>query len=509
MINRFYITKIRRRSFLLGLFFVFSVSLVISQPTDNGDQLVNFSAKSTKFNKAKGYYRLFRDVKLTQKGAVLTSDSAHYYPDNNSYVAYSRVAVNQGDSLFLYGDKLNYDGNTQTIDVTGEVTFTDGKMTLATKELIFDRANNNIYFPYRGTITSDQTQLISKRGTYLTEQKLFLFKDSVRIHHPEYEIEADTLLYGTASKTAYFRGPTTLLGDSSYIYCERGKFNLKTNIADFTQNALIRDGRSFLRGDSIYYERETGLGELFGNVFIEDTVQKFFITGQIGTYTQKPEYAFITGDPIYSQILKKDTLHISGDTIIIDQIKEGRELIVSHHVRMYKSDFQGKSDSLYYSDVDSSFTFYRNPVLWNNKTQLTSDKMFITTKNQVLDSLHMIGNAFMMNEVDSIHYDQVKGKNMYGTFEDNELRTLYVSGNGQTVYYVFDAKANSYLGVYRADCSNMVITLKERRVHSINFMVKPNTILYPLHKIPEGEKRLKGFNPRFHERPTSRENMVK
>ncbi|GAB5557477.1 MAG: OstA-like protein [Schleiferiaceae bacterium] len=483
-------------------------TVATGQPTEEDDQLVNFSAESTKFNKDKGYYRMFRNVKLTQKGAVLTSDSAHYYPDNNSYIAYENVRVNQGDSLFLYGDKLYYDGNAKTIDITGEVSFTDGKMTLVTRELIFDRANNNIFFPTKGTLTSDQTTLVSKRGTYLTQQKLFLFKDSVRINHPEYQIEADTLLYGSASKTAYFRGPTTLLGDSSFIYCEHGKFNLTTNIADFTQNAYIRDGRSFLRGDSIYYEKETGLGELFGNVFIEDTVQKFFITGQLGIYTQKPEYAFITGDPIYSQVLKLDTLHIYGDTIVIDEIEEGRQLKVSHHVRMFKSDFQGKCDSLYYSDVDSSFTFYRDPVLWNNKTQLTSDEMFITTKNQALDSLHMIGNAFMMNEVDTVHFDQVKGKNMYGTFADNELRTLYVSGNGQTVYYVYDANADSYIGVYRADCSNMVIQLRERRVHTINFMVKPNTILYPLGKIPEGEKRLKGFNPRFDERPTSREGML-
>lgn len=501
--------NIERRSkitlVILGLF-LWSPLFLKGQKGES--KFVNYTAESSYFSKSTGYFRLIGNATLKHKGAVLISDSAHFYSKENIYIAYNNVRMNQGDSIRLTGDKLVYNGPTRIIDVTGDVTFTDGNMTLKTKELIFNRETNQISFPYFGEILNGETKLTSKRGYYQTGYKQFSFKDSVRIDHPDYKIEADTLLYSSPSKTAYFRGPTTLKGDSSFIYCERGSFNMTNDVANFTQNAFIRDGRSFLRGDSIYYERNTGLGELFGNVFIEDTVQHFFITGQLGIYTQKPEHAFITGSPIYSQVLKKDTLHIYGDTIQIDEIKKGRELKISHHVLMYKSDFSGKCDSLYYSDIDSSFTFYKDPILWNYKTQLTSDEMFITTKNQELDSLHMIGNSFMLNDVDSVHYDQVKGRNMFGTFKNNELRTLYVSGNGQTMYYIYDSKQGEYIGGYRADCSNMLIKLSEKKVQTINFMVKPHSIIYPLDKIPIGEQRLKGFKPRFEEKPNSRNDLL-
>ena len=119
-----------------------------------------------------------------------------------------------------------------------------------------------------------------------------------------------------------------------------------------------------------------------------------------------------------------------------------------------------------------------------------------------------MGWGFMLNDVDSVHYDQVKGRNMFGTFKNNELRTLYVSGNGQTMYYIYDSKQGEYIGGYRADCSNMLIKLSEKKVQTINFMVKPHSIIYPLDKIPIGEQRLKGFKPRFEEKPNSRNDLL-
>ena len=42
----------------------------------------------------------------------MSCDSAHYFPDKNQVTAFSKIHIEQGDTLDLYGDYLFYDGVT-------------------------------------------------------------------------------------------------------------------------------------------------------------------------------------------------------------------------------------------------------------------------------------------------------------------------------------------------------------------------------------------------------------
>lgn len=132
---------------------------------------------------------------------------------------------------------------------------------------------------------------------------------------------------------------------------------------------------------------------------------------------------------------------------------------------------------------------------------MTSDNMDLKLRDGNMDSLFMTGNAFLMSETEEILYDQIKGKDMYGQFVDNELERIFVSGNGQTVYNAYDDN-DVLIGINRADCSDLEIIVRDNKIVRIIFLVKPDATLYPVDDIPEGEKRLKGFKPRFEERPT-------
>ena len=119
----------------------------------------------------------------------------------------------------------------------------------------------------------------------------------------------------------------------------------------------------------------------------------------------------------------------------------------------------------------------------------------------------MIGNSFLIALEDSTKYNQIKGRNMYGKFYENELRTIYVAGNGQTVYYAYD-ESDKEIGVNRADCSNLIIRMLESKVQRVTFLTKPNATLYPPGRIPRGELFLKGFRARFNERMNSKEELI-
>jgi len=491
-------------TFLLGLF------LFLPSQAQNKKKIVIRQADIHEYKKINGedVAWLVGNVEYEHEGAIMNCDSSIYYRSQNRFEAFNNVRINQGDSIRMQGDKMTYDGTSKLMHITGNVWLTDGTMRLSCNEIIYDRAQNLAYYNSGGILTQDDNKLSSRLGFYNATTKRFVFQDSVRLVNPEYRIIADTLHYGSDNKTAYFFGPTEIIADSTSIYCEKGQYNTLKDIAQLTKKAIIIKKAQTIKGDSIYYQVKKGFGDITGNAYISDTVNKYVITGGRARYRENPEYALVTQNPLYALNIEDDTLYITGDTLnVVADVDLKRKVRVYRNTKFYKRDFQGKCDSLIYTETDSVFNLYNEPVVWNENNQLTADFIFMTTKKGNLDSLHMIGNAFLIALEDSTKYNQIKGRNMYGKFYENELRTIYVAGNGQTVYYAYD-ESDKEIGVNRADCSNLIIRMLESKVQRVTFLTKPNATLYPPGRIPRGELFLKGFRARFNERMNSKEELI-
>jgi lipopolysaccharide export system protein LptA len=452
---------------------------------------------------------LVGNVVLEHEGALMYCDSARVFQGTNNSEAYGNVRINQGDTLFLSGKKLLYNGGTKVADVYDDVVMRDPQMTLTTNALKFDRVVQTATYQTGGRLVSEDNVLTSKKGVYHSNSKLVYFKDSVLLVSPRYKIESDTLIFSTESEIAYFRGPTNIYNDSSSIYTERGQHDTRNDISSFTTNTLIFDAGRFYKADSLYYNSGQSRGQLFGNARIHDTIENQLIVGNYADYASNPDRSFVTGDAILSLLVDDDSLHIHADTLLYDTRLESteKELRAFFGVRIFKSDFQGVADSLFYSDADSIFKLYRAPALWNDQTQMTGDSIYLELKNGKVDSLHLYNNAFLISESDSGDVDQIRGRNMFGSFRENKLYEMHVIGNGQTAYAIREGDG-TYVGLNRADCSNLKIRFKDNAVSRITFMVKPDAKLYPLELLPEEEKQLKGFNPRFSERPLSKNDLI-
>ena len=88
--------------------------------------------------------------------------------------------------------------------------------------------------------------------------------------------------------------------------------------------------------------------------------------------------------------------------------------------------------------TDSTIHLYINPVLWNQGNQITSDVMDIFTENQQITRAEFIGTPMMVSQLDTVHYNQVAGKQMTAWFRDNQIYRNDVNGNAQTIYYMQD-----------------------------------------------------------------------
>jgi lipopolysaccharide export system protein LptA len=292
------------------------------------------------------------------------------------------------------------------------------------------------------------------------------------------------------------------LSDSNKIYCERGYYDTYNEITQFSKNASLLNEEQILKADSIIYFKKSGIGYATGHVYWHDTLKHNIIYSQRAEYKEKYTSILATGNPVFIDASDKDTMFLKADTLFSaesDTIKK-RWFNAYHHVIVYKNNVSAKCDSIYYSDIDSTFRFYGNPVLWVDENQLTADTISMTMANKKINSFLMIKNSLIVNIVDSTRFNQIQGKKMTGHFKEGELYKLLVEGNGESIYYGED-DSKKLIGVNKAVCSNMIISIKDNKVQRIKFLEKPTATLYPPNDAPEAELKLKLFKWLLKDRP--------
>lgn len=477
----------------------------------NADVFEYVKLENEQIKKLKG------NCQFKQDNVYFYCDSALLYDVRNAVDAYGKVRIVQGDSLQLFGDFLNYDGNTKIARFNKNVRVIHNDMVLTTSILDYDTRNRIATYTQGGKITSAENILTSKLGYYFANTADAYFKKDVVLTNPKYVLKSDTLKYNSKNRIATFLGPTTITSKDDFLYAEAGTYNTVTDIAQFTKNPrnpYYKSGSQTLSGEILYYDRNKGIGRANRNITFVDTAQKIILKGNKANYNKKTESSVVTNNAYVIVLVDNDSLFLSADTLrsFMDKKMEFRTLVAYHDVRAYKSDLQSRCDSMVYTYKDSTMRCYNNPTIWSQNAQMTADFITLQLKNGDLDKMNLYDNSFlvMIDSLDTMKFDQIRGKNMVGFFVNNELQVLNVDGNGQSIYYAKeDEKPGEYLGVNRADCSNMVIHFKDNKVQKVNFLVKPDATFSPLDKVSQEDLKLKGFTWRIKLRPESKQSVIK
>jgi lipopolysaccharide export system protein LptA len=438
--------------------------------------------------------RLLGNIKMRHKDVLMNCDSGYFYKAKNQFRAFSKVHIQQGDTLNLYSDYLFYDGITGNAFVKGKVELINKETHLYTDSLNYNVNDKIARYNHRGRITNAKNTLTSIVGIYYMSQDLFHFKDSVKIVNPDYVMTADTMDYNTISEIAYFTGPTKLVGDSLNLYCEKGWYDTKKEITSVWKHAVMDNFKQIVHGDSLFFNDSTGYGESFGNVIIEDTTNHMAIEGDYAWYYKQPERFLVTKKAVFIQISNKDSLFLHADTISAitrkdKALKDYRLMRAYHGCRVFSKDLQARCDSLSYSFQDSVIRLYRNPILWSVENQLTADSMAVFTKNQKTDRLELYNTAFIASQVDTIRFNQTKGRSLTGHFKDNELYKINIKGNGEVLYYLLDGDAVA--GFDKSKCADIEVLLEKGKVSQIFEYVNPEGVIDP--PLPANPERLDGF----------------
>ncbi|MCU0409445.1 MAG: hypothetical protein MUD02_10900, partial [Bacteroidales bacterium] len=430
----------------------------------------------------------------------------------NQVTAFSRVHIEQGDTLDLYGDYLFYDGKNEDALVRGNVELIDKETHLYTDEVRYDVKNRIARYNNRGRITNADNTLTSIIGVYYVSDNLFHFKDSVKIVNPDYVMTADTMDYNTETEIAFFTGPSELEGDSIYLYCEKGWYDTKNEKTAIWKNALIDNREQIIKGDSLLFDDLAGFGESFGNIEIIDTTNNLMLKGNYAWYYKAPERFMVTDRAVYIQSSGSDSLFMHADTIsamtLADTTGKAYRLMRAFHgVRIWSLDMQAKCDSLAYSFRDSVIRLYNEPVIWSEENQLTADSMAVFTRNTQAERLELYNTAFVASQVDTFRFNQLKGRDLTGWFRDNELYRIDIRGNAESVYYLMDG--DLITGLNPARCARIEVFLEDGKIVEVTEYENAEGTLEPPDVPSPGVVRLKGFNWLQNIRPAGRNDIFR
>ncbi|WP_348702961.1 OstA-like protein [Tenacibaculum sp. 190524A02b] len=456
---------------------------------------------------------LIGDVKIAHEGATLDCKRALLYKKKNLFKAAGEVVIEQGDSIIQYSDYAIYNGNTKKAKSWGNVEVNDKEMKMTTDTLHFDRKAQVLYYEHGATIKDKKNTLKSLRGTYFLEDKKFTAKSKVTVVNTKNHLESEHLDYYTNSSLAYLYGPSTItnLKDSTKIYSERGFYDTNTEVSYFVKRAKLFLKNRTVEGDSLYYDKRKGFASATNNIKVIDTLQNMVTKGNYAELYEEKDSIFIIKKAVAISEHQKDSMYIHGDKILITGKPEKRIVRIFNDVKIFKSDLQGKCDSIHTSQVTGLTKMFKNPILWSGKSQITGDSIHLLSekKTNKLDSLFVIQNSFIIQK-DSLaidDYNQIKGRNIYGKFIKNEIKTMLVKGNAESLYFSRDDDTQKLETITKEIASDIEFTLEDNEIIETKYFKKSEGKTFPPSEFPKDEKKFRGFIWRGNEQPLTMEDI--
>jgi lipopolysaccharide export system protein LptA len=385
----------------------------------------------------------------------------------------------------------------------------NGEVTLYTDTLIYNREKSLGYYTCGGKLVDSLNTLVSQHGYYYSDTKLAEFKYNVVGKNSNSTITSDTLTYNTENKIATILGPTTILhSDSTIIYSELGWYNSATDQSQLLKKSLINhgDGKSLI-GDTIFYDKVIGVGEAFQNVILKDSLNKIHLHGHYGYYKEEGEIGIITDSAMMVEFSQQDTTYIHGDTLYSYAINEDKMTLVYRNVRLFNNEFQGVCDSLTFCSADSVLHLMQMPIIWNDNQQITGDTIHIYPKDGTVDHMHVINNAMMTQEEDTLHYNQISGKEIIAYIINEELDHVDISGNVESIFFPNDQ--GDLIGMNTIKSSYMTVYFKEGKLERFVVFPSPTAVMYPLSQITENMLYLPNYTWQIETRPISKDDIFR
>lgn len=476
------------------------------------------------------------NVKFTKGPMLMTCDSAHYFPGTESFEAFGNVKMEQGDTLFVFADELNYSGPEEVCylyaDPGRKVRLINRDVSLETDVFVYDLRIDVGYYTVGGVLLDQRNRLVSLQGEYVPSTKEASFYTDVHLNsrsdNDTLDIYTDTLYYNTATHIAELYSPSLIVNARGTIYTTDGLYDTALDTAALYLRSVVKTptGRT-MTADTIFYDRPGGTGRCYGNMILTDSARQASLTADYGFFNQATDSAYATGHLLIKEYSREDTLYLHGrqlnayrvyDTVRTDEIPAdtltGAPAIAATvrvdtnnvadiypRVRFFRRDFQGICDSMRVSRNDTTLRMFVSPVVWNEGRQIFGNIINLHFNDSTIREATLPDFGFTASRLADNFYDQMSGKEMIATFEGGELSRLDINGNVELIMFP-EENDSTFNKMVTATSSFLTAIFKGRTTEKVKlwpetpgvatplFMVRRSMIFLPRFRLFEGVRPL-------------------
>lgn len=481
------------------------------------------------------------NVKIIQGKTILSGDKVHYLADSSlAQVRGSLVELLDKDSNRLRTNYLDYNtkdsiayfyNGGSMMDKSGKVIesfygyyhskierfkflqkveMTTDSMVLKSDSLAYWSAVNRVDFLGSTYAWQEDGFLSAMSGWYDRDKEHYNFERSAYLLNKENEVWAERILYMNDSSRAELFNNVQILdtAQSMIIFSDYAKYRGEPVYAELYKNPSIA-----------YYSIEDGVKDTL--FFAADTIKyKTVSRNSVDSLSYKAflkRYQESKRDPIAEMYGKKVStppplkkgeeveIEITAEETAVEETAKDtlyRYIDANKNVRFFRSNLQGRSDSLSFNSIDSIIRLYKNPVIWSEDNQFTSDSIQIVISEKRLKKADLMSNAFVISKEDSIHFNQIKATDISAYFQNGELSRFDAFGGVSVLFFI--AEDSIITTMNQKESRAMKAIIQDKQISKVWYYENVQSDAYPIIDLDKSKKRLRGFKLRLSERPLSR-----
>lgn len=458
-----------------------------------------------------GVQRLIGNVQLRHLNWTMTCDSAFLDQTTDQFEAFGNVEIHEGNEVTILAKYLHYDGVARFAKLRHTVELRNSTATLYTDSLDYDRMAGKGYYFDTGTVVDSLNTLTSVYGEYTPSTDEAIFQDAVELVNPDFTLTTDYLLYNTRTKIAVYDSPTHIVSDSGHIESTRGVYDTERDLGILLDRSIVYNTHGTVESDSMLYDNKIKYAEAFGNMVLIDTINKVILRGEYGYYDENKEYAFATQHAWLTDYSKPDTLYLGADTLeLITQKQEPKDIRLTrayHHTRTFRKDAQAIADSTHYFSLDSSMTFYGNPILWRDSMQLEGDTIRLQFADDTLHHADAWLNSKAMRLLEEDKFEQLKGDSLTAFFADSSVREIQAHGNVDMAYYALQESIKRYYAIGRVKAPHVYAYIEADTLRKALWLGPAEGAIHPIESAGPDIAMISGLQWQPEKRPQSPEDI--
>ncbi len=320
--------------------------------------------------------------------------------------------------------------------ILGNVILQTDKMLMET-DSVYQFVDRNLLMAFNNQIETENEIIWADTLFYNTRTDFSRFRGRVIIQSEQNTVFSDSIDVDQQLDLAIFNVPFRFEDEKGTLIAESGLYYQAVDSAIFRGNVQLADSTQYLEADSLFMNRSAELYELFSRVYADDFEDNVRFAGEY-LYADSLGYRLLTGNAWLMEVneAQTDTTHLFAEIIELLETDTTSYMDAFENVRIWSPKFSAIADTTHYRDDLDQFILKSNPILWQDKMQLTGPYIEALLEDDEIKFLRSFTQPIVVMEDSTTgRLHQMTGDTLHAYFDEGAIERIRVFDNNQSIFH--------------------------------------------------------------------------